>query len=1364
MSIEESVTWVALPAGRAAQGAGACRASVFVAPQVTLVGEPSRQLRLDELAHLADWPATLAGLTFALEVDGISPAVARRLGGTPSSALWRRLFPGSTRVDPFVPDDPSVTTVVQFDTAQVLGVVEGGYVSAAPLEAPDQDRFDPAFWAPQLWPEQVPGPPQPPESGQGPGEVTVIPGSQGEGTQTVPPISPWSLGNLFPPVYVMVTQPDNSWVYGPGENGANLLRNAEIVGGQRRGLASRSAVQPLDAAVLEFTRFADSIRLTWDPATAPVPDVGAEVLAASYDLHRILAALGDHPALLRALGLVIDLEADIDPPDFGRVRVVVGQASGAPASASRTDSTPWVSITSGGSGFAASASAQTTVTGLEPLDRFQVLQLDLESAASALLTAAAAEATAQTPAPDRPLPALRTAGLRLAEQGAATRMMDRAARTQGLRASGGGSGGGTLDADDIQRGHRLDVLDQAAGHWYSLHARRARYLTADGPLIGDVTDEGSCTGSFTGRPLPPGATLGTGDVISVDETLVTWAGWSLAAPRPGGVISADPRDADAMHRAGSGTAIVGRPVNTPLTSTGLQIVTEALPGSLPRLRLGRSYRLRLRSVDLAGNSLTVAQADAAVAGDLASGAPSAAVTGPVTFRRFEPVPPPVLAVVPPAPAQAGGPAPATTGESEARPVVRSGLDQGDETFGAAPGVTERLIFAPSCSVQLAEWHGVFDQAIGTDAAAQARAAAYSQAARESGALADGATEVPWLADPASAGACLSGLPGMAPDDVITVPWTAPGAGPVRLRLIAVDNDEPQPPQVDVAAGIITAFLPPGGQVTAAISSATADLDLMALPALWRERLDAASLAVVEARLARNRHAMVTPTVPVELVHATQRPRAVPAAGAAQLADRVPEQTHVAVTIPWSVHSPSTGTIELEATWMLPRDEPVLGPAGWAAAQDTMRTALGQPALVPAPAPGGPAPAQVIVQGSLDLGSTAHTMLRVRAVATTRFGEFFPPEYGPAPAAGDTPARASRLTAISDEVVLNVLSTRRPPAPAVIEVMPLVVRQLAAGVIMREGGWLRMWLARPWFVTGDGEWPALVAATENQPAGPQAGGLYQISTLVGPDPARGVPLYAGITVADLESGALGDWHPADLAELASEPAAGGPVAAVSDRVIDWDPGRGAWFADVHVDTAQLYFPFVRLALTRHQQNGIGGPGAADEIRVSPVVTLDPVQVLPDRELRYDTDDQGVHVRLSGPSYDVALMPVNRSPSDDVSGSEPPGWFMDPLPGGAPSAARIVVQQRVRPHGDDVLAWQDVFEQDMAQDPAAAADRIAAAVTLPFDPTNPPGEFRVLVLEEDFAFGPQLSDQPEGTRARVTFAETIPLTRAVAPPAG
>ena len=128
-----------------------------------------------------------------------------------------------------------------------------------------------------------------------------------------------------------------------------------------------------------------------------------------------------------------------------------------------------------------------------------------------------------------------------------------------------------------------------------------------------------------------------------------------------------------MSRSPDASAPPERVINEALTALGLEIVAAHQPGSLPRLRFGRSYRFRLRAVDLAGNGPTLAEADAKVgpaAPDLTAPATGAAA---IRYLRFEPVAAPVLAPR----------APYDEGASLLRLVIRSNASQPPEVYAAA---------------------------------------------------------------------------------------------------------------------------------------------------------------------------------------------------------------------------------------------------------------------------------------------------------------------------------------------------------------------------------------------------------------------------------------------------------------------------------------------------------------------------------------------------------------------------------------------------------------------------------------------------------------------------------------------------------
>ncbi|WP_454320763.1 peptidoglycan-binding domain-containing protein [Streptomyces phaeoluteigriseus] len=188
-----------------------------------------------------------------------------------------------------------------------------------------------------------------------------------------------------------------------------------------------------------------------------------------------------------------------------------------------------------------------------------------------------------------------------------------------------------LVAEDLVRGHRMDIWDEEHQRWFSLHERDVEYRQpSGGPPLLTASDEGFFQANLIS--LPPG--MGD-DKPYVPEQLVTWDGWSLSAPRPGLVLDIDEGSVEA-HRPPNQPVEVS---NKAMTALPLEITSKVRPGSLPRLRFGHQYRVRLRTVDLAGNGPTLAEADAlmeqkdlALPGD-----------GLLVFQRYEAVPAPAVA-------------------------------------------------------------------------------------------------------------------------------------------------------------------------------------------------------------------------------------------------------------------------------------------------------------------------------------------------------------------------------------------------------------------------------------------------------------------------------------------------------------------------------------------------------------------------------------------------------------------------------------------------------------------------------------------------------------------------------------------------
>ena len=150
------------------------------------------------------------------------------------------------------------------------------------------------------------------------------------------------------------------------------------------------------------------------------------------------------------------------------------------------------------------------------------------------------------------------------------------------------------------RGYRVDVFDEDApggGRWFSLH-RPVGHASSSPTArprcsILEVTDEGylkatAASSESKEHPTPS-------DDLYLHEAICGWEGWSLAAPRPGKRI-VEPGEGD------DGGSIVAH--HDPEAGNPFPSVTEvAAPKHAARLRVGHTYRMRVRTVDLAGNSV-----------------------------------------------------------------------------------------------------------------------------------------------------------------------------------------------------------------------------------------------------------------------------------------------------------------------------------------------------------------------------------------------------------------------------------------------------------------------------------------------------------------------------------------------------------------------------------------------------------------------------------------------------------------------------------------------------------------------------------------------------------------------------------------
>ena len=1363
MTVAQRIQWIAAPRLAMRDGSLDVLLSVVVAPRLRTDEEPV----LATFPDVAAWPSTLLGIQFSVEAGG-EELPAERVSQEPDGELWNALLPPDTPVRPFTFDDYADRPFVTYGVREVLRTLRRTYTRVA-AAAPDD--LPPLHSRRDVEPPAV-------------GLDDLLSDLRGV-----------TRGVLHRGV---ASDADLDGRVGALLDVARAAAETRRSPGVPRGGPLIEPLPPDGSASRHLERALLFHRRRGGPPVEMPPD-GSHYVEA-LDFHQLVSALGDHPWLLERLGLVLTLrvanlpQATPSAPGFLTVRPVWDSALGG-ASVDVAPPTAYVFRIDGIAGANNSFSAAPRVpnplmpdappTGLLDLPEaaFAVQQVDVDGGAlKAIGLAITAETAATRPAQDSSLdapasagvPALRTSGIALVETGRAAGVQAMFGRQVELNEAVEQGVPAPLFAEDLVRGLRLDVLDDTTRVWRSLHHRRLRAAAERlGGELEEVVDEGFFELSLAERAVAPDQPPDPHGELYLHESLITWDGWSLSVPRPGRSLS---RDARAPTEDAPET-LPDRTPNDPFNAMGLRIETDLVAGTLPRLRFGRGYRLRVRTVDVAGNGPSPEEADRALA-DQATGTPALPAADVAPYLRFEPVPPPVLV-----PAQHFG-----EGASLQRLVVRSNGDTATayaEAFDAAgeghPGYRphdDRHVAAPKAAFDLVERHGLFDPVVGStgeppDPTRQAEIrAAYAIAIREKGSFddpslpgaevvtiteaqsrSDGTAEdpqryvvhtaeqleLPYLPDPLATGALLFGLPGMPSGEPLRVSFGSEGpwyeAAPFRLRL----TDGAGEPEWDEDVRLLTVRLPAASSARIRICSVLGgDLGQMGIIRWCEEELADDERGRVLRAAEENRLWLMTPWTEVELVHAVQQPLGDPVWETFELS-RDEGEPLADVFAEVRIDLPSTERVDLAASWTETVDDLAqLGPA----VRDVQDAVLGLSIAVAAAQPpdGEPreTPFSIVDEQILRLntrvarglglpdptahifGDTRHRQVTYRMTATTPFREDFPAPWIDRPAL---------LTRTSAPMPMDVPSSAPPAMPHVLYAVPTLGWELGGGVNgetvrRRRGGGIRVYLDRPWFSSGDGE---LLGVVVGGGLASPLGTNYPYMTLLGQDPAR-----AGAPVRFPDER---DTFPTAVRVVpnvrARETGETFSLACFEPR---YDTGTSTWFCDINLDTGDAYLPIVRLALARYQPSSLPG------CHLSRIVLVDLLQPLPDRTLtvaRDAGDGGGLRISVTGPAYS-AIRGAGPVRADDAALGR--------------MTARI--EERDPEIPDNLLGWRPVDGTEVALTRTAAGDIATWSTTLPV-PAGDGTPRRLVVIEEDHLAADGGIAAEGGLAGRVVYADALEL---------
>lgn len=936
------------------------------------------------------------------------------------------------------------------------------------------------------------------------------------------------------------------------------------------------------------------------------------------EFHDTVAHLTDHPVVLRALGLLVDLAVPAsrlggsDPAELRVVPRWPNPDSNPPpgwTGATQTDLSPSTAYTLDRSRFLPASVDGPTSTGFSrgmlPLNgtglvpsgngRFEVAPFDVDGAALRLVSTSQSDSASVAQSGAGPvqagaLPVLHSMGFALVDRGRQTEH-DKQLQRARQRATASGLLSSALLADSLLGGYRLDVFDDTSKTWHSLCRRRVHYTIGGAPLgpnsLAGLPDEGYI------RPGAAATGAGAADMLYVHQTVARWDGWSLVAQRP------------------ERTVTTGDTLPVPV-ATALGAVVTCEPGSLPRLRFGRTYRLRVRIADLAGGGLRADEVGV-----------DEEQTNELTYRRYEPLPPPEL--VPTHVFEDGA--------GQDRMVIRSDRGVTVDEYAAHHGYRAydlRHFLPPKCSLDLAiQYDGAFDKAFGPAVSPADVTRLFAEAKRADRGLTDtpGAQTVgidpatapspyvilpetdavlPWLADPSGAFIAMNARPRP------TGPTGEPGhiVPPREHPVVAVwQGNWPDIQTASVkleaaAAGCtvknldrrhLSVQLGPAEQVTFDIPSCMPYKHVQFFGiALWLGVDPQNPDTFQDVVLGRNR--LITPPRTVTMVHAVQRPLSDPS-GYLTAQRKSGDNDAVLGTDGLAIDIPSTGRIDLHAEWTDQDDSPPAPPT------PRKRMAhVGSYDVQHLP------PREALPVIRQEFGDTRHHRVRYTVTAVSRFEDCF------GRALATDPGACCVTGALADT---DVPSSARPPAPKLLYAMPTfrwtrTVDGQRSLTRLRRGGGLRVFLERPWFVSGNDEALAVLVFPTAQ-APPAA--LHYVAT-AGRDPVHGTGSPPGIlTRAQVNAP---KWVQVTLPELPQ-------LLDAGLYPVELDDQADRRYADLDLSpvVASSYFPFVRLGLARYQPHT-----ATDVSAVSKVVLTDPVQLPPDRRLTVTRNTGQASVILDG----------------------------------------------------------------------------------------------------------------------------------------
>lgn len=386
-----------------------------------------------------------------------------------------------------------------------------------------------------------------------------------------------------------------------------------------------------------------------------------------------------------------------------------------------------------------------------------------------------------------------------------------------------------------------------------------------------------------------------------------------------------------------------------------------------------------------------------------------------------------------------------------------------------------------------------------------------------------------------------------------------------------------------------------------------------------------------------------------------------------------------------------------------------------------------------------------------IGDTQHHIVRYTAVATSRYRDYFPPKND------DNSDRD--FTRPSAPITVHVPASARPLAPHVLYTIPTFGWQRETDTnltrSLRQGGGLRVYLARPWWSSGEGELLGVSLYSGNY-AQLNREEWKPFITQWGQDPAWVSQELSPLpNVYNFPEAVASEYGlPLEAKTKDNKPR----LVNVAGHTVAYDAERQLWYCDLTIaSNTATYQPFVRLALTRYQ------PHALLEAKLSRVVLADFVQLTPERAAMISADPyqtNQLRVVVSGPAPQGPLpQPVT------------PATVPVTAPVAHPTIITVVVQEKDDAMQNSDLGWREVVPGNVtlsveAIGPTSTEANLSLwAGTLRFAQPPEPGRYRLLITEREYLSADYVNvisrragrvvEQP----SRLVYAEIIPLDNAL-----